>query len=340
MQKSRITALVVDDERINTLILEKMLSCFGIEAVCVSNGNDCLDVCSRRGFDYVFLDIRMPGLSGFDIIEQLNSIFKARGRDVPVICITGMTGRNETEEILDAGFREIMTKPINRDVLREVLFRYEPAGKKIIEDFDEDEAEEHLPEIIKSIPGLDTEYGVSHCGSVSDFLQALKIFGSSIDDKASAMDEYIKRGYIEDIKMVAHSLKSTSVAVGAKQLSEMAKLLEKACSDHNIPLVYSLTPEFLTKYREMGDALKEVWDGGKGGGELKTISEAQLMEALETAEELIASYDRRNVDILLESLKSYNLPPEWKSFFDRLKEHIRKMDWESARDLINEFRRG
>ncbi|MCR4590490.1 MAG: Hpt domain-containing protein [Lachnospiraceae bacterium] len=66
-----------------------------------------------------------------------------------------------------------------------------------------------------------------------------------MDEKSAQMDEYIKRGYIEDLQMTVHSLKSTSVAVGAKQISEMAKLLEKACVEYNIPLVYSLTPEFI-----------------------------------------------------------------------------------------------
>ncbi len=278
-------------------------------------------------------------MDGYETLRHLEQIFKQRNAHTPVICITAMTGKEEKQKILEAGFDEIMTKPISRDALRDIIFKLAPGDKERSEEAEDEEGDEHLPETVKNIPGLDPEYGVSHCGSVSDFLSALKIFSNSIDDKASAMDEYIKRGYIEDLEMAVHSLKSTSLAVGAKQISEMAKLLEKACSEHNIPLVYSLTPEFLTKYREMGEELDKVWGAGTGGGELKIISEDELKDAFNTLEELICSYDRRNADSILDSLKNYNIPAAWKTFFDRLKEHLRKMDWESARKLMEEFRK-
>ena len=340
MSGRKLTALVVDNERINTLILEKMLSCFGIEAVCAYNGDECLTECRGKRFDFVFLDIRMPGLSGFDIISQINHLFERKGMDVPVICITGMSGKEEKKKIIAAGFTDIMTKPINRDELRKMIFMYAPAGAVISEETEDDDGEEHLPEALKNIPGLDHEYGISHCGSVSDFLSALTIFNNSVDEKASAMDEYIKRGYIEDLELMVHSLKSTSLVVGAKQISEMAKLLEKACMDHNISLVYSLTPEFIDKYTELGSVLNVILDPDGGERELEIISEKELIDAYNTLQELILSYDRRNADKILDSLKNYNIPPKWKSFFDRLKEHLRKMDWESARRCMDEFGKG
>ncbi|MCR4590491.1 MAG: hypothetical protein K5668_06695 [Lachnospiraceae bacterium] len=71
--------------------------------------------------------------------------------------------------------------------------------------------------------------------------------------------------------------------------------------------------------------------------ELMEISEHKLADAHSTLKELVEVYDRKNADNLLDSMKNYNLPGEWKSFFDRLQEHLRKMDWESARKLLNSF---
>ena len=341
MKTDRVKALVVDDERINTLILEKLLSRFGMEVTTASDGEQCMDILYRgKVFDYIFLDIRMPNLDGIGAKKQIDHLFELRGISTPVICISGMKEDEQKSEVREAGFTDFLLKPIGVEALRELIHRYAPDGKSIIEESDDlsdGEDEDHIPDKIRDIPGIDAEYGLSHCGSVSDYLSALKVFFHSVDERSAQMDEYIKRGYIEDLEMTVHSLKSTAMAVGAKQISEMARLLEKACDDYNIPLVYSLTPEFIQKYREMGEELEKVFMDGGSEAELMEISEKKLQDAFGTLHELIEVYDRKNADNLLDSMKKYNLPGEWKTFFDRLREHLRKMDWESARMLMESF---
>lgn len=341
MKDLKPSALVVDDERINTLIFEKLLSRFGIEVTTAGDGKQCMDILYRgKIFDYIFLDIRMPEIDGLEAKKHIDHLFELRRIETPVICITGIKEDEKDPLIMAAGFTDFLLKPINVDALRKIVMRYAPSGKHIIEEVDDtldSEDEDHIPEAVRNISGIDAEYGVAHCGSVSDYLAALKVFYRSVDEKASQMDEYIKRGYIEDLEMSVHSLKSTAMAVGAKQVSEMAKLLEKACVEYNIPLVYNLTPEFLQKYREVGDELKSVFLEGGSEIELLEISERKLHDAFTTLNELIEVYDRKNADNLLDSLKKYNLPAEWKTFFDRLGEHLRKMDWESSRKLLHSF---
>jgi len=328
----RLSALVVDDEKINILIFEKLLKSFGIESASASDGEECIRLCEKKRFDYVFLDIRMPGMDGF----QTMKILSQRGIMVPVICITALSGRQEKKKIMNAGFSDCMSKPINKKALLEILNKYAPGGAEITEEVEEAD-DERLPDAFRNIPGVDAEYGIMHCGSVRDFLTALQIFSKSVDQRSSDMDEFIKRGYIEDLEMSVHSLKSTSLAVGAKQISEMAKLLEKACNEHNIPLVYSLTPEFLSKYREIGDELKKIYENTDAEEGLKDISEDELMDAFGAISELVETYDRKNIDSLLDYLKNRSLPPQWRDFFYKLREYLRIMDWESARNLITSY---
>lgn len=337
MYADKPVALVVDDEHINILILEKLLGHFGIGTITAENGEKCLEICKGgKSFDYIFLDIKMPGINGLDTMRQLKTMFQRKGLFTPVICITGAAG-DDREEIDAAGFTDLLAKPINVDALREIVFRYAPAGKEIYEDAEDTEDGDHIPEALRNIPGIDTEYGVMHCGSVSDFLAALRIFYGSIEEKSARMDECLKRGYIEDLEFSVHSLKSTSIAVGAKQISEMAKLLEKACTEHNIPLVYSLTPEFINKYRDMGDELKKIFTDEDDEKELLEISDRKLSDALATLKELIGAYDRKNADNLLDTMKCYDIPLRWKALFNSLREYLRKMDWAGARNLLDSF---
>ncbi len=115
-------ALVVDDERINLLIFNKMLSSFGVDSSNASDGYECLQMCAKKRFDYIFLDISMPRLDGFETLKRLRLNFQDRGIDIPIICITGETDSGRRKEILDAGFTDIMSKPINKRSWRECSF--------------------------------------------------------------------------------------------------------------------------------------------------------------------------------------------------------------------------
>ncbi len=343
MSNSKPSALVVDDERINLLIFNKMLVSFGVESANATNGYECVELCSKRRFDYIFLDIRMPGMDGFDTLKELNKLCSGNF-DVPVICITGDTDNGRKKEILASGFTDLMSKPINKKVLEDMLKKYAHPGVNIFsvtdEDEDEDEdAEERLPDWVGSIPELDAEYGVMHCGSVTDFLNALRIFNDSINDRSYLIDKYIKQGNLEDLKLTVHSLKSTAGAIGAKQLAEMSKLLEKACEEHNTPFIYNLTPEYLNKYRAIGDHIRKYWKGPDGEENLRYITENELMDAYNTIEELMGRYDLGNIDKILKTLEKCEMSDEWRELFNDLNIYLRRMDWEKAREIMEDFKK-
>ena len=333
----RISALVVDDEKINTRIFEKLLSGFGVETVCASGGAEALLICEERQFDCVFLDLKMPGLSGYETLERLNKIFIEWKRKVPVICITAMSEEDEREKILNEGFSDIISKPVNREELQKVLNKYSPEEESVSLEEGDEESDEDLPEAVKGIPGLDYEHGIDYCGSVGDFLETLKIFGSSIDKKAANMDEYYKKGYIEELGMAAHSLKSTAGAAGAKQISQMAKTLEKACIDNDLPVIHDLTPEFLDRYRELGEELKKIDERDNEGPDKRPVSDKELWDAFNTIKELSGFYDSKSIDMVLDSVKSHSMPAAWRSLFDVVGEALGNMDWESIRKLMDDF---
>ncbi|MCR4590489.1 MAG: response regulator [Lachnospiraceae bacterium] len=162
MNTDKPCALVVDDEQINTLIFDKLLGRFGIETVTARDGYECLEICKKgKIFDYIFLDLSMPNMNGKDTMKHLSRLFGQKGIHTPVICISGMTGEEIDEETKEAGFSDYLSKSINVDSLREILFRYIPSGKTIVEepeDYAEGGNEDHIPEALRDIQG--NRYGV------------------------------------------------------------------------------------------------------------------------------------------------------------------------------------
>ena len=119
----------------------------------------------------------------------------------------------------------------------------------------------------------------------------------------------------------------------------MSKLLEKACEQHNTPLIYKLTPEYMNKYRDIGDHIRQYWKGADGETSLRYITEDELKDAYDTIEELMGRYDLGNIDKILKSLEQCEMPEEWRKLFDDLNVYVRRMDWEKARELMKGFKK-
>ena len=80
--------LVVDDNKVNRLLLTRSLELQGHAVACAENGRIALDMLRAGGFDLMLLDIEMPELDGFQVLEQLSGDLQLR--DTPVI-VTSMT---------------------------------------------------------------------------------------------------------------------------------------------------------------------------------------------------------------------------------------------------------
>jgi len=101
--------LVVDDEKAICEILEEFLSLFGHSVTSANSGADAIEVVHRARPDVVFLDIRMPGMSGLDVLKEI----KALDSSVRVIMISAF-GDEETEAMArELGADGYIQKPVD-----------------------------------------------------------------------------------------------------------------------------------------------------------------------------------------------------------------------------------
>ncbi|MBL6934192.1 MAG: response regulator [Alphaproteobacteria bacterium] len=105
--------LVVDDSEINVLLLQKMLSKGGYRNV--ETLTDSLQVTAHyqaKGCDLILLDIRMPGMDGYEVMEALSKI---KGDDyLPILVMTADLDAEVMNRSLECGARDFLTKPSNR----------------------------------------------------------------------------------------------------------------------------------------------------------------------------------------------------------------------------------
>jgi len=108
--------LVVDDNKVNRLLLTRSLELLGHRVAVAENGRAALDAMRREPFDLVLLDIEMPEMDGFQVLEQIRGDLALR--DVPVIVTSSLEGLENVVRCIELGAEDYLPKPVNAVLLR------------------------------------------------------------------------------------------------------------------------------------------------------------------------------------------------------------------------------
>ena len=109
--------LVVDDNEDNRYTLTRRLKRQGYENLSVAeNGRQALEMLAADNFDLVLLDIMMPEVNGYEVLERLKS--DMRLRDVPVIMISALDEMESVVKCIELGAEDYLPKPFNPVLLR------------------------------------------------------------------------------------------------------------------------------------------------------------------------------------------------------------------------------
>lgn len=146
------TILVVDDKKESRCFVAELLSLVGFMIKEAANGEEALAVCRGSKPDLVLMDMRMPGMDGYEATRRL----KASASGPPVIAVSASALAEERERILATGAVELICKPFRESELFQVIGRslgigYRYGGKIVISTPDE-EAIGLLPEDLKVLP--------------------------------------------------------------------------------------------------------------------------------------------------------------------------------------------
>ncbi|MDB5423945.1 MAG: sensor histidine kinase/response regulator [Phenylobacterium sp.] len=106
-----MSVLAVDDNAVNLMVLEQVLPSFGHSVVKAQSGPEALEWLARQAFDVVLLDIQMPGMSGFQVLEALRAA-SGPNQAVPVVALTADVTSGGRERYLALGFDDYAAKPL------------------------------------------------------------------------------------------------------------------------------------------------------------------------------------------------------------------------------------
>lgn len=108
--------LVVDDNRMNRLLLGRGLEQQGHSVAFAEDGQEALDRLRREEFDLMLLDVLMPRVDGFEVLGEMKK--DPRLRDLPVIVTSALDELDSVVKCIELGAEDYLTKPVNAVLLR------------------------------------------------------------------------------------------------------------------------------------------------------------------------------------------------------------------------------
>ena len=247
--------LLVDDNAINREVAAIALSKFNISPQIAQNGHQAIKLASRQSFDLIFMDCSMPEIDGFEATRQIRQMEKEKGRKpTPIVALTAHIAENIRKKSVRCGMDEIMVKPFTMDELAQNLERFlrenamisggetdsenERSKKRVItsQPVDETKVVGSIPDLLEEPePEPDSIFDVAMLANLQDiagdnYLPMLQQLRKLYQQNAPKIMEQLKAKFagddVTEIGTLAHTLKSMSYNIGAKQMGEACQRLE------------------------------------------------------------------------------------------------------------------
>jgi CheY-like chemotaxis protein/HPt (histidine-containing phosphotransfer) domain-containing protein len=227
----RYTVMVAEDNEVNMVLASAILSvCLpDAEIIKALDGNEAVLKFKSSRPDLVFMDIQMPGLSGYEAARAIRETEDGTAGRVPLIALTAGTVQGERERCLDAGMDDYITKPVVAGTIRDVLQRWLPececaygssdAGSKSTGN--NDSVNSGAPERFNReqlLANIEGDLGIFNMLTSI----AMTTFTRGLEDIKAA---YSQKD-MQEVKKRAHKVRGSALNIGCNILAEMAARLE------------------------------------------------------------------------------------------------------------------
>ncbi|MGI6638115.1 MAG: ATP-binding protein [Desulfobulbus sp.] len=225
--------LVVDDEPTNRILMQEVLQEVGIKTVAVGSGAEALAAWRQQDFALVFMDCRMPEMDGYSTTRAMLAEAKAEGRKKPVVVALSADGTDAAKmESQEAGMVDYLLKPLDFAHLQQVLATWMPgtAAQSHLHNPPLDSPHNHSPRqmnkaVAKQV--LDAQTLGRLRRNLGNIEAVIRVFLESLPKRLAELHEACRNQDAPTVVRIAHTLKGSSVQLGAEELGSLSQQLER-----------------------------------------------------------------------------------------------------------------
>jgi CheY-like chemotaxis protein len=120
--------LLAEDDAVNQMVVEEMLTGMGCVVDVVDDGDAACAAAAQTAYDLIFMDCHMPVLDGFEATRRIRAALDGRGARTPIVALTADALAGDRERCLACGMNDYMTKPVSSAQLAAAVRRWAGDG--------------------------------------------------------------------------------------------------------------------------------------------------------------------------------------------------------------------
>lgn len=350
--KARI--LIVDDNAVNLQVASGLMQPYKMQIITVNSGSDAIRILGSKDFDLVFMDHMMPEMDGVEATKIIRSKPEEYYKKLPIIALTANAVGGAREMFMANGFNGFLAKPIELSALDRVL--RQNLREELIQKLSEtqmkqpqDEKKEEMVVDESVSEAINVKTGLFYTGGSKEaYMSILDTYVGKGNEKLDQIKELFEKKDWKNYIIEAHALKSSSLSIGAKELSELAKKLELSGKAGDMDVIiqnhdkmYEMYAQVLTLGKKLlaDNAEKaEDTDATENAENLKEMEEAAFDEMITRMKAACEAFDGDELVAISQEVSGFAYQKTaLKPYLDKICEAANDFEYELAEKIVLEL---
>ncbi len=223
-QLEGLRVLVAEDNTMNQFFIKQLLNRSKIEVDIVENGQKAIELFSSKPeayYNLILMDMHMPVMGGIEAIKEIRKSQKNTSKKVPIVMCSADVFPKSRKEAIQSGIDFYLTKPVDEEALKEVLFW-------LVSDDIQSLQTPTLQEEVAHRNTVDIEKLKETFDNDEDFIiTLLETFISETPDDYNSLRNCIEREFYSRASALAHKMKSSFMNLGMTKQGHFLQQIEK-----------------------------------------------------------------------------------------------------------------
>jgi len=338
-----VKVLVVDDIETNLAVAKGLLQPYKMQVKTCNSGVKAIEEMKLTRYDFVFMDQMMPIMSGIETVANIRALESNDSyyKDVPIVALTADAVVGTKEILLNKGFNDFLSKPIDINKLDDILEKWIPREKRKSPSPDDIKNSAAQATEINSkikIDGLNTERGMlSTGGNIKSYFNLLSTFHMDGTSKIKEIKTCIETDNIPLYTIHVHALKSACANIGSGELSEAAAALEKAGKRGDLSFIRDNNAVFVANLERILDNINTVLLEEAKESQKNHIDKNLLKAELSNLKTALNDFDYFKIEDATTNLQNYTQDADIGGAVKAILKNILSGGYEEAESMADDL---
>lgn len=254
---SRTKVLVVEDNKMNQLLITKILKQWNCPFELVENGLIALERSKEKVFDLILMDLHMPEMDGIESCRHIRADKSNLNNETPIIALTAAALLDERNRVYEVGMNDFLTKPFSPKSLESTMVRWLNYEPKVVAPVVADNG--------RPLVTVDMNYLTEFSSGDHNFIkEMIEMFLENAPKDTAELQSYFDEGNWEMVYKTAHKLKPNLMMMGMLEQEKEAKNIEIMARAEFIEpeklkeMIDGLTQDIKAAYPLLNEELKKL----------------------------------------------------------------------------------